>query len=80
MWTPGDSYAEYVLSPAHSAFRIPNTTSFEEAAAIPLPAMIAAVGLYIHLGLPQPFMLAKKQLPLILYGAASAVGAYAVCN
>ena len=62
----------------HSAS--PNTTSFEEAAAIPLPAMMAPVGLYIYLGLPQPFTLAKKQLPLILCGAASAVGAYAVCN
>jgi len=78
MWTPGGSYAEYALSPVHTAFHILNTTSFEEAAAIPLPAMTAAVGLYIHLGLPQPFTPAKKQLPLILYGAASAVGTYVV--
>jgi NADPH:quinone reductase len=76
--TPGGSYAEYALSPAHTTFHIPNKTSFEEAAAIPLAAMTAAVGLYIRLGLPQPFTPAKKQLPLVVYGAASAVGAYAV--
>lgn len=51
MWTPGGSYAEYALSPAHTAFHIPNTTSFEEAAAIPFAAMTAAIGLYIRLGL-----------------------------
>jgi NADPH2:quinone reductase len=68
---PGDRIA---------AFHISNTTSFEEPAAIPLAAMTAAVGLYLHLpwSLPQPFTLAKKQLPLVVYGAASAVGAYAM--
>jgi len=78
MGTPGGSYAEYALSPAHTTFHIPNKISFEEAAAIPLAAMTAAVGLYVRLGLPQPFTPVKKQLPLVVYGAASAVGAYAV--
>jgi len=51
-----------------------------EAAAIPLAAMTSAVGLYTSskLGLPQPWTPAKEPLPLIIYGASSAVGAYAV--
>ena len=78
MRTPGGSYAEYALSPAHTTFHIPKKTTFEEAAAIPLAAMTAAVALYVRLGLPQPFTPAKEQMPLVVYGAASAVGAYAV--
>lgn len=78
MMTPGGSFAEYALSPAHTTFHIPKYTSFEEAAAIPLAAMTAAVGLYLRLGLPQPFTPAKGAIPLVVYGAASAVGAYAM--
>jgi len=34
--------------------------------------------LYVRLALPQPFVPAKEPIPLVVYGAASAVGAYAV--
>ena len=42
--------------------------------------MTSAVGLFnsTNLGLPQPWTPAKEPLPLIIYGASSAVGAYAV--
>ncbi|KAI8957429.1 GroES-like protein [Daldinia sp. FL1419] len=78
--TPHGSFAEYAISPQHTTFHIPQKTTFEEAAAIPLAAMTAAVGLYTHtkLGLPQPWTPATEPLPLIIYGAASSVGAYAV--
>ncbi|KAI0377597.1 GroES-like protein [Hypomontagnella monticulosa] len=76
--TPHGSYAEYAISWQHTTFHIPAKTTFEEAAAIPLAAMTAAVGLYIWLGLPQPWTPATEPTPLIIYGAASAVGAYAV--
>lgn len=54
-----------------------------EAAAIPLAAMTAAVALYLRLGLPQPWSPEASNpsptpTPLIIYGAASAVGLYAV--
>lgn len=49
-----------------------------EAATIPLAAMTSAAGLYINLGLPQPWDAAKEPIPLVIYGAASAVGAYAI--
>lgn len=40
--------------------------------------MTAAVGLHLRLGLPQPWTPATTPTPLIIYGAASAVGIYAV--
>ncbi|KAI1613617.1 NADPH2:quinone reductase, partial [Exophiala viscosa] len=83
MQAPGGSYAEYAISPEHTTFHIPANVSFEDAAAIPLAAMTAAVGLFVQLGLPEPWVAAAhpEKLPkggLVVYGAASAVGAYAV--
>ncbi|KAL8959430.1 MAG: hypothetical protein Q9193_003710, partial [Seirophora villosa] len=50
-----------------------------EAATVPLAAMTSAVGLYQRLqGLPLPWHPATTPMPLIIYGAASAVGAYAI--
>ncbi|KAF4978862.1 hypothetical protein FZEAL_4822 [Fusarium zealandicum] len=78
MLTPHGSYAEYALAWQHTTFHIPAHTSFEEAAAIPLAAMTAAIGLYLRLGLPEPWRPATEPRPLVIYGAASSVGAYAV--
>ncbi|KAK3361938.1 chaperonin 10-like protein [Lasiosphaeria ovina] len=81
MATPHGSYAEYAVAWAHTTFHIPHETTFEEAAALPLAAMTAAVGLYARLGLPQPLVPRSDDappLPLIIYGASSAVGIYAV--
>ncbi|KAL8843367.1 MAG: hypothetical protein Q9176_001980 [Flavoplaca citrina] len=79
MMAPGGSFAEYAVSWAHTTFHIPNHTSFEEAASIPLAAMTAAIGLYQRFeGLPLPWHPTTKPIPLIIYGAASAVGAYAI--
>ncbi|KAI0468570.1 GroES-like protein [Xylaria cf. heliscus] len=78
MFTPGGSYAEYALAWQHTTFHIPKQTTFEEAAALPLAAMTSAVGLYLRLGLPQPWTPATEPTPLVIYGAASAVGSYAI--
>lgn len=40
--------------------------------------MTAALGLHIRLGLPMPFIPAAEPIPLVIYGGASAVGAYAI--
>lgn len=40
--------------------------------------MTAALGLYKHLGLPQPWTPTETSIPLIIYGGASAVGAFAI--
>ena len=49
-----------------------------EAATIPLAAMTAAFGLYQRLSLPLPWHPATKSIPLIIYGAATAVGSFAI--
>jgi NADPH2:quinone reductase len=40
--------------------------------------MTAAIGLYVNLELPAPWLPATKPTPLIVYGASSAVGAFAI--
>ncbi|KAI0434921.1 GroES-like protein [Xylaria sp. FL1042] len=78
MMTPGGSYAEYAVAWQHTTFHLAKHTSFEEAAAIPLAAMTSAIGLYLRLGLPQPWVQATEPIPLVIYGAASAVGSYTI--
>ncbi|KAF2144045.1 uncharacterized protein K452DRAFT_325332 [Aplosporella prunicola CBS 121167] len=78
MMEPHGSFAEYALAHAHTTFHLPSNTSFEAGAAIPLAAMTAAVGLYLRLGLPHPWTPATAPTPLVVYGAASAVGSYVV--
>lgn len=51
-----------------------------EGAALPLAALTAAVGLYSRLRLPEPWLPApdSQRIPLVIWGASSAVGSYAV--
>jgi NADPH2:quinone reductase len=77
---PGGSFAEYALGWQHTTFHIPASVSFEQAATIPLAAMTAAIGLHLSLGLPDPWTPVPDgtKQPLVVYGGASAVGAYAI--
>lgn len=83
MTTEFGSYAEYAVAWEHTTFHIPQSTSFEEAATIPLAAMTSAVGLFTVLGLPEPWNHDKETRErskggVAVYGAASAVGAFVV--
>ncbi|KAL6717832.1 hypothetical protein ACLMJK_003917 [Lecanora helva] len=78
MGSPGGSYAEYAVSWAHATFHIPKKTSFEEAATIPLAAMTAAFALFQRLHLPTPWHPTLTPIPVIIYGAATAVGSFAI--
>lgn len=83
MMTPGGSYAEYAVAWAYTTFHIPDSTSFEEAATLSLAAMTAAVGLFTRLPLPEPWdpkapVKTGEKLPLVVYGAATAVGAFVI--
>lgn len=78
MMTPGGSFAEYAVGTQHTTFHIPQNISFEEAATLPLAAMTSAIGLHLQLGLPDPWTPAKESIPLVVYGGASAVGAYVI--
>ncbi|RJE25380.1 Alcohol dehydrogenase GroES-like domain protein [Aspergillus sclerotialis] len=76
--TPHGSYAEYAIAWEHTTFHVPERTSFEEAATLPLASMTAALGMYQWLELPLPWNPALKQIPLVVYGGATAVGAFAI--
>ncbi|EUC35381.1 hypothetical protein COCCADRAFT_3404 [Bipolaris zeicola 26-R-13] len=80
MMTPGGSFAEYAVGWQHTTFHIPKSVSFEEASTIPLAAMTSAIGLQLRLGLPDPWTPVPdgKKLPLVVYGGATAVGAFAI--
>lgn len=83
MLMPHGSFAEYAVAYAYTSFHIPKSMSYEEAAALPLAAMTACVGLFHHdnLALPAPWEFqktSKTQTPLVVYGGASAVGAYTI--
>ncbi|KAM5529042.1 quinone oxidoreductase [Fusarium oxysporum f. sp. phaseoli] len=78
MFTPHGSYAEYSVAAAKSAFHLPDATSFEEGATIPLASMTAALGVYQRLQLPLPWNPVTVPTPLVVNGAATAVGAFAI--
>ncbi|TVY45897.1 Trans-enoyl reductase [Lachnellula subtilissima] len=80
MWDPHGAHAEFAIAPASTTFRLPPNTSFEEGATIPLCAMTAALALYQHLRIPPPWNPVPKgtRFPVLVYGGASAVGAFAL--
>lgn len=80
MLKPAGSFAEYAVAWKHTTFFLPKGTSFEEGAAVPLAALTAALGLYARLRLPEPWLPAAEgtKTPLVIYGASSAVGSYAL--
>lgn len=53
-------------------------TLVAEGAALPLAALTSACGLYARLRLPEPWLPATEPIPLVIYGASSAVGSYAI--
>ncbi|KAI4085966.1 MAG: hypothetical protein LQ344_007976 [Seirophora lacunosa] len=73
------THAEYCVTWAYTTAHLPRGVSMEEAATIPLAATSAALGLYRGLQVPAPWQ-SPSQLPrpLLIYGASSAVGAFAV--
>ena len=79
--TPGGSYAEYALVWDWTTFHLGDSISFEEAATVPMAALMAAIGIFgmleVTAGPWAPFQTGSGQ-PLVIYGAASAVGAFAV--
>ncbi|KAL2869686.1 zinc-binding alcohol dehydrogenase family protein [Aspergillus lucknowensis] len=52
--------------------------SILEAATLPLAAMTSVAVLYHHLALPEPWRPATSPIPIVIYGGASAIGAYAI--
>lgn len=84
MGKPYGAFAEYAIAWEKTTFHLPKSTSFEEAATIPLAAMTAAVGLFARLGLPEPWVTVSQARKdalaggVVVWGASGAVGAFAV--
>ncbi|KAH6985366.1 putative quinone oxidoreductase [Ilyonectria destructans] len=83
MMTPHGAFAEYAIAPANTVFALPSAVSYEEAATIPLAAYTSAVALFHQLEFPSPWdPQAKrdsgKKRPVIIYGASTAIGAFAI--
>ncbi|ROT37085.1 putative quinone oxidoreductase [Sodiomyces alkalinus F11] len=86
MLTPAGAFAEYALAPSHTVMHMPASVSFEEAATLPLAAYTAAVALFHQLEFPSPWDAASAARdddgtpgrPLVVYGASTAIGAYAI--
>jgi len=79
--SPHGAYAEYACAPYHTVFKIPTSTSYEEAATIPLVTTTAGISLFRRQGLPPPWSPrsnASDPLPLVIYGASGALGSFAV--
>ncbi|KAK3990133.1 Deshydrogenase mlcG [Cladorrhinum sp. PSN332] len=78
MGEPSGAYAPYAIAPFSTTFHLPPNISFEAGAGLPLSSMTAAIALYQALQIPLPTAPGKKDLPLLIYGGATAVGAFAL--
>lgn len=76
--TPHGSYAEYAIAYSWSAFHLSENTSFEEGATVPMATFMATIGLFAMLQVTAGPWETAKERPLVVYGAASAVGAAVV--
>ncbi|KAL5090006.1 hypothetical protein Trisim1_004838 [Trichoderma cf. simile WF8] len=74
----GSGFAEYSVGPKHTTYILPDSVSFDEAVTFGLSYITAALNLYKELRLPEPWVLTEDPTPLVIYGAASSVGAFAV--
>ena len=76
---PGGSYAEFAVAWDHTTFHLGDGTSFEEAASVPMGSMMASIGLFGMLKvIKTPWTPVETKTPLVIYGAAGTVGAYAI--
>ncbi|KAH7416864.1 putative zinc binding dehydrogenase [Cadophora sp. MPI-SDFR-AT-0126] len=87
MLEPHGAHAEFAIVPSSTTFHLPPNISFEAGSTLPLAGMTASLALYQHLSIPPPWnpipasftsSSAPVPLPIIIYGGASSVGAYAL--
>jgi NADPH2:quinone reductase len=83
MQSPSGAFAEYALSESCTTAHLPRGTSFESAATLPLAALTSVNGLH-KLNLPNALSPRTNgseggdDLPLLIYGGSTAVGAFAI--
>lgn len=72
------AFAEYIAVEASLVFAIPKNVSFSQASTIPLAFATATQALYQQLRLPEPYSKNDTEQDILIYGASSSVGQYAV--
>lgn len=78
--TDNGAYAEYAVAYAFATFHIASNVSFEDAATLPIAGISAAMALFDNMKLPPPYSPSRwegEKIPLLIYGATTAVGAFA---
>ncbi|KAF4625144.1 hypothetical protein G7Y89_g13030 [Cudoniella acicularis] len=88
MMAPHGAFAEYAVSPLHTVLKLPDhfdivNIDFRriEAATLPLVITTAGITLFRRQNLPPPWsprLPSDPPLPLIIYGASSALGTFAI--
>ncbi|KZV63567.1 dehydrogenase [Peniophora sp. CONT] len=74
--TTNGSFAEYVVAKANFCISLPDFWTFEQGAQLGLAIYTAFQTLYETHDLPAPYAETHQAIPLLLYGASSAVGLY----
>ncbi|KAH8826579.1 chaperonin 10-like protein [Flagelloscypha sp. PMI_526] len=74
---PG-AFVEYVLFSAMALFKIPERQSYAAALALPIPLLTAVQTLYFKHNLTRPSELAATNTPVLIRGASTAFGHYAI--
>ena len=73
------SFAQYTIAAAHFCIPLPESWSFEQGAQIGVIIYTAFQTLYQSLNLPPPYSAGTPtSIPLLVYGASSAVGLYVI--
>lgn len=75
---PFGSYAEYAIAYNWTTFHLGKDTSFEEGSTVPMAALMASIGLFAMLGVTPGPWAPRTDTPVVVYGAASAVGSAVV--
>jgi NADPH:quinone reductase len=82
---PHGAYAEYALVKAFACIPLPDSTTFEEAATLPMAAAVSTIALFARECLdirPAPWLdhgqAQSGDTPLLIYGASTQVGAMAI--
>lgn len=74
--SPNGAYAEYVAAKAHFLISLPESWTFEQAAQLGIAIYTTFQTLYESHDLPTPGAAVSESIPLLVYGASSAVGLY----
>ncbi|KAH8825862.1 chaperonin 10-like protein [Flagelloscypha sp. PMI_526] len=72
------AFAEYIIIPVASVFKLPDGMSYEEASGFPISHLTAVLALYIRLKLSPPTKPTSSKAGVLVWGGSTAVGHHAI--